>query len=129
MSWLAEEHSKLAALIGASAAGGLLVGTAKYTIQRRPGGFWGWLCCGAASTLVAVLVGLALDGSGLPPGQQWAIVGVCSYVAEDLLVGALTLAATVRSDPLGALARVFSALRGRGATAAPGAPDSHIDAK
>lgn len=113
MSWLTDEQAKLASIATASGAAGVFIATARYTIQHRPGGWVGWLVGGVASSLVAVLVGLALDGSSLSPGQRWALIGVCAYLAEDILIGTLALAALMRGDPLGVLARLLAALRGK----------------
>lgn len=92
---------------------GLLIGIVTGIIKQRYGGWWGWTQGLASAVVVAMLVGLGIHDTGLSPTSQAAVIGLCAFIASDLLEGLLKLAALLRTDPMGFLARISEALRGR----------------
>lgn len=92
--------------------GGLAVGLAKGVIQRRYTGWGQWLSLLVGAVLVSVLVGLAVHETGLSETQQWAVIGVCTFVAEDLLLAVGAIGAAFARDPLHALQHFWDAIRG-----------------
>lgn len=110
-----DEWNKLLSLMTAAGLGGLFVGAAKGVIQRRYGGWWQWLSLLFAATLTAILVGLSIHDTGLTETQQAAVIGVCAFLAEDILLGLGALAALFSKDPIGTVRSVWDAIRGRSA--------------
>lgn len=92
---------------------GLVVGIMAGVIERRHGSIGSWLAGIAAAITVGVLMGWALKPTGLDPMWQSLMVGLCAYLAEDVLAGLRVLGTLVRTDPLGSLGRIIDALRGR----------------
>lgn len=108
-----EEHERVLSAAAAAGAIGLIVGIARGIVQQRHGG-WVTFCRGlVASVLVAVLIGWSIEDAGLTPSQLAAIVGVCAYLADDVLMGLGELAKIAGADPFGFVARVWAAVRGR----------------
>lgn len=110
---LPKDLDELWDLIGNAAAGGAVVGVLRGVIQRRYGGWLQWLSMLSAAALVAVLVGLATEGT-MTRAQQFATVGASAFVAEDVLIGLSTLASLFGKDPIGTFKKIWDALRGRG---------------
>lgn len=92
--------------------GGLIFGIARGLIQKRYGGWVQWISMLTASVVVAILVGLAIDDSNLTLNQKYAVAGLCSFLAEDIVLGFIMLAGFFRSDPLGAIQQFWNAIRG-----------------
>lgn len=92
---------------------GFAVAVARGVIDQA-GGWRLWLSGGAASVLVASLVGLGLHDTEVPVFMQSAIIGLCAYVARDILLGLQQLSRMVAASPLEALRRIRDALRGNG---------------
>ena len=104
---------RLATLVASSGAAGALIAALRSIILRRYGGFWMWFSLMCASVLVAVLVGLAVDDTGLSESQKAAVIGICAFVAEDILLGVSVIAGALRSDPIGTLRQIWAAIRGK----------------
>jgi len=109
-----EHWEEVVSLVTATAIGGTLVGLFRGIIVRRYGGWLQWTSLLLGSTLVATLTGLAIHDSGLSNSQQAAMIGVCAFLAEDILLGLGTLATLFRNDPLGTIREVWRAIRGKG---------------
>lgn len=103
----------MAALVATAGLGGVLVAIGRMIIHQRYGGWLVWLSAGVGTVLVAVLVGLAIHDTELSTTQQAAVIGVCAYLADDILLGLGALAKLFGSDPLGTLRRIWDAVRGR----------------
>ncbi len=108
-------HEELKEALGiATVAGlfGMFIGLARGIIQEKHGG-WANFCRGAiASITVAVIAGLGLEGSDLSISKQAAVIGVCAYVADDVLLGLIAVARLFSTDPLGFLREIVSSIRG-----------------
>lgn len=96
-----------------SGALGFLVSIANGVIQKRHGGwsaFWGAVTTG---TVIAILVGLSVSEYVKSEAMRYAIIGFCAIISDDIWAGFKTLGAMFRSNPLDAIFRVLSALRGQ----------------
>lgn len=100
-------------IIVTSAVVGLFAGLAQGVVEKRHGGWGGFLRAVLTGTAVAVIVGLAIEGFVASETLRLAIVGGCAVVSEDIWMGLRTLGGTMRRDPLGFLVRVLDAIRGR----------------
>jgi hypothetical protein len=100
-------------VIATSGILGFLVGIAQGTIQKRHGGWPGFFAAITVAPVVSILIGLAISGYVSSEVARLAIVGICAIVSEDIWFGLKTLGMGIRSDPLGFVARVIDALRGR----------------
>lgn len=110
-----EEISALWTAMAASGAIGLVVGIARGIIQQKHGSI-GALARGAiASVLVAVLVSWGLADAGLSVTTKGAITGICAFIADDILLGLLSLGALIGKDPIGFFSRLTAAYRGMAA--------------
>jgi hypothetical protein len=109
---LFDDPRTLGAIVTSSVIG-LLAGFAQGVVQRRHGGWGGFVSALATGVIVAVIVGLALQGLVPSEAMRFAIVGVCAIVAEDIWIGLKTLGQSLRADPLGFVFRVLDALRGQ----------------
>lgn len=117
---------KVLAAVAASGVAGLAVGIARGLISNRHGGLAGFLRGAVASVITSVLVGLAIADSGLSPTKQYAIVGLCAYVADDLLTGVIVLFQAFATNPMKFLMDVWTSIRG-GRVQAPPPPPSDND--
>lgn len=106
------DWEKVISVAAPAGAVGLLVGVVSGLIKQRHGSWWGWGRGLLSAVVVAVLVGLGIHDTGISATTQAAIIGVCAFVAADLLDGVLQLATLLRTDPLGFFERVLNALRG-----------------
>jgi hypothetical protein len=110
-----EELSTLMTALTASGAIGLAVGIARGIIQQKHGSFGAFLRGTIASVLVAVLVSWGLADAGLSVTTKGAITGICAFIADDILLGLLSLGALIGKDPLGFFSRLSAAYRGMAA--------------
>lgn len=78
------------------------------------GGWRKWFAGLAASVLVAALVGLGLHDAQVPVYMQFAIVGLCAYVARDILMGLTQLSGMLANSPFEFFQRIRDAIKGRG---------------
>lgn len=102
-------------LTSAAVAGliGLMAGIARGVIVMKHGGWVPFVRGLIASVLVAVLIGWGIDDTDLSPTKAAAVIGVCAYLADDILVGLAEFARLFGADPLGFATRVWDAIRGR----------------
>ena len=107
-----KDWQNLLNVAGPAGAIGLSVAIARGVIDQV-GGWRVWLSGGAASVLVAAFVGLGLHDADVPVFMQSAIVGLCAYVARDILMGLQQLSGMVAASPLEALRKIRDLLRGK----------------
>ena len=108
-----EDQRKLLTVAATAGAIGLFAGVVRGVVQQRHGGWPNFFRGLAASVAVAILVGWGLDDAGLSPTKAAAIIGVCSWLADDVLLGLGELAKVFGADPLGFIDRVWKAIRGQ----------------
>jgi len=107
-----DDWERLLQTVFLSGGSGVIVGVAKGVV-RRYGGIWSWIALLVASALVSVLVGLAIQDSGLSYTQKSAVIGICAYLAEDILLGIGMLAGLFARDPIRTIRLFWDALRGK----------------
>lgn len=113
-------------IIMSSAVVGVIAGLAQ-GVEQRHGGWAGLGRAVLTGTAVAVIVGLGIEDFIPSETARLAIVGACAVVSEDIWAGLKTLGSAVRKDPLGFVARILDAMRGRGAGAAKPPPSPPND--
>ena len=107
-------------IIVSSGIVGLIAGVYQGIVQKRHGGWGGFLQALVSGVVVSVLVGLAIEGWVPSETLRLAIIGAAAVVSEDMLAGLKTVGKAFGVDPIGAVFRVLDALRGR--TPAPRVP-------
>jgi hypothetical protein len=108
-----EEISSLLTVMSVSGAIGLAVGVARGIIQQKHGSFGALVRGSIAAVLVAVLVSWGVADTGLSFTSKAAITGICAFIADDILLGLLSLGALIGKDPIGFLTRLSAAYRGQ----------------
>lgn len=111
-------------VIFTSGAIGLFVGVANGVIQKKHGGWSGFLGAIATGLAVAVIVGLGIQDYVKSETFRLAIVGVCAVISNDIWEGLQTFGRGMRSDPLGSVVRLLDALRGRSSAPTPPQQDA-----
>lgn len=101
------------AIILSSGIVGLIAGGAQGVVQKRHGGWWGFLSAIMTGIAVAILVGLAIADWVPSETMRFAIVGASAVVSEDIFAGLKTIGRSLRADPFGFIFRVMDAMRGR----------------
>jgi len=114
-----EEISTLMTAMAASGAIGLVVGIARGIIQQRHGGIGSLIRGAMASVLVGVIVAWGLADGGLSVTTKGAITAICAFIADDILMGLLSLGALLGKDPIGFFSRLIAAYRGQAAAMPP----------
>lgn len=108
-------------IIVSSAVVGVVAGVAQGVVEKRHGGWGGFVRAVLTGTAVAVIVGLGIEDFIASETARLAIVGACAVISEDIWAGLKAMGSAMRRDPLGFVARVIDAVRGRGqATRKPG---------
>lgn len=97
----------------ASGAIGLVVGIMRGVIQQKHGSFGAFIRGILASVFVAVIVSWGLADTGLSATTKATITGICSFIADDILLGLLSLASLMGRDPIGFFTRLAAAYRGQ----------------
>lgn len=100
-------------IIVSSAAVGVVAGIAQGVVEKRHGGWGGFARAVLTGTAVAVIVGLGIEDFIASETARLAIVGACAVISEDIWAGLKALGSAMRRDPLGFVARVIDAVRGR----------------
>lgn len=111
-----KEKEALDVLLGsAGIAGviGLVTGIARGVVQARHGSIGAWVRGITASLVVGVMTGWALHDTDMTPTLQAAIIAVCAYTADDVLLGLLVLGSLFSRDPAAFAGRVIDSVRGR----------------
>lgn len=98
---------------------GMMVGVAQGVVQKRHGGWGGFIASVSTAAAVSVITGLAIEGFVSSETTRMAIIGVCAVVSEDIWQGLKTLGMGLRADPFGFIVRVLDALRGRESASRP----------
>lgn len=104
-------------IILSSAVVGMFAGIAQGVVQKRHGGWGGFVRALVTGVVVAIFVGLAIERFVASETLRLAIIGACAVVSEDIWMGFRTLGAALRRDPFGFVVRVLDAVRGRDFTA------------
>lgn len=107
-----DDYSTLLTMASLSGILGLAVGIARGIIQQKHGSVLGFVRGILASIFVAVMVSWGLVNSGLSLNTQAMIIGVCSFIADDILLGLVSLSTLLGSDPFGFFSRLIAAYRG-----------------
>lgn len=101
-------------IIVSSAAVGAVAGLVQGVVEKRHGGWGGFLRAVLTGVVVAVIVGLGIEDFITSETARLAIVGACAVVSEDIWAGLKSLGNAMRKDPLGFIVHVLDAVRGRG---------------
>lgn len=101
------------AVLASSGIVGFVVGIANGIIQKKHGGWAGFFSATFWGGVIAMLVGLAASGYVHSEALRLALVGVCAVISDDIRAGLKALGLGMRTDPLGTVARILDALRGR----------------
>lgn len=112
-----EEISTLVTAMSVSGIIGLAVGIARGIIQQKHGSTGALVRGALASVLVAVIVAWGLADTSLSVTTKGAIIGICGFIADDILLGLLSLGALIGKDPIGFITRLTAAYRGQAAAA------------
>lgn len=113
MAWWREEYERVLHAAAATSVAGLAMGIWRGLIKHRYGGWLQWLATLVGTVFVAVMAGFVVADADLPLGWSFAVVGLCAFLADDILLGVGAIASMFRADPLGLFARVVDAIRGR----------------
>lgn len=107
-----QDWQKLVNVAAPAGAVGLAVAIARGVIDQC-GGWKKWIAGLVAAPLVAAWVGLGLHESGTPIYMQFSIVGLCAYVARDILTGLTQLSSMLAQSPFEFATKIRDFLRGR----------------
>lgn len=107
-----EDWNALLTAMSASGALGLTAGVFSGIIQKKHGSIGGFIRGILASVFIGVMVGWGLADTDLSLNTRSMITAICSFVADDILLGLLSLAALAGRDPFGFFSRMLSAYRG-----------------
>jgi len=115
MDWLKRFFSEPSTLTALFTSGlvGLVIGTTNGAIQKRRGGwpaFFGALFTGVS---IAVIVGMGIQDHVKSEAFRLAIIGACAVISDDIWAGLRTIGTGIRTDPLGSVARIIDAFRGK----------------
>lgn len=115
MDWLRKFFNEPGTLIAVASSGiiGLVVGIANGIIQRKHGGWAGFFSAIVWGMIVSILVGLLVQDYIESEPLRLAIVGMCAVISEDIVTGLRTFGQGLRTDPVGSVAKLLNALRGR----------------
>lgn len=112
---LKEDVTTLLSVMSVSGVIGLVVGITRGIIQTKHGTFAAFLRGVLASIFVATLVSWGLADTALSVTSRGVIIGIASYIADDILLGLMSLGALAGRDPLGFIERLTAAYRGQAA--------------
>lgn len=85
----------------------VLAGTARFLMLPKGQSALAYVRGILMAVLVAWIVAAATDGYGMNENYRVAAIGVCSFMADDLLRGLLALGEEFRKDPFGFIKRWF----------------------
>ena len=110
---LRPEHYKLIEILSLTGLIGFVVGVAKHVVIVRHGSWWNFCMGLIAFVLVAIFVGLLLEDTNFSLTTKTAMIGICAYVAEDILDVLRNLVVAFRNDPKGFIKEGLDMWRGR----------------
>ncbi len=124
MDWLKRLVNEPGTLIAIFSSGlvGFVIGMANGVIQRKHGGWSGFFSAICTGVSVSIIVGLGLQEYIKSEAFRLAIIGICAVIADDIWTGLKAFGSSLRTDPLGAIARLLDALRGRSTLSTPPPP-------
>lgn len=96
---------------------GLAVGATNGFAQRKYGGWGGFFTALSTGVVVAVIIGLGIQDYIPSETFRLAIVAAAAVISDDIWAGLRAIGRLIREDPLGSLARLIDALRGKPAAA------------
>lgn len=106
-------YSTLLAYLATGGVLGLFVGIARGIIQQKHGSIGAFFRGVVASIFVAVIVSWGLADTTITNTTQATIIGVCAFIADDILLGLVSLGSLMGRDPLGFFSRLLAAYRGQ----------------
>jgi len=106
------EPGTLGAIVSSGLVG-LVASISQGVVQRRHGGWHGFIGAVATGVTVSLIVGLSIQDAVTSEPLRLAIVGACTIVAEDIVSGLKALAKGFAGDPFGFVIRVLDAWRGK----------------
>lgn len=129
LEWLKRFVNEPSTVIAIFTSGviGLVIGIANGVIQKKHGGWPGFFGAIATGLAVAVIVGLGVQDYVKSETLRLAIVGVCAVISNDIWEGLQTFGRGLRTDPLGSIARLIDALRGKASLPTPATPPKAAD--
>lgn len=107
-----DEWQKFLHVAAPAGALGFAVAVARGVIEQC-GGWRKWVASLVACLLVSTLVGLGLHDTDMSVYMQFPIVGLCAYVARDILTGLSQLSSMMASSPFEFAGKIRDFLRGR----------------
>jgi hypothetical protein len=115
MDWLKRFFNDPATvgILASSGLIGLVVGIANGVVQKKHGGWSGFFGALVTGTVIAVIVGLGIDGYVKSETLRLAIIGACAVISDDIWAGLKSLGGGLRTDPFGTITRILDALRAR----------------
>lgn len=112
-----EQYNELLTSAGLAGLISVVAAVVRHIILERHGGWKPLLRGMVASALVAVIVGWGLFAVSLPFPVQMAIVGMCAYLGDDILLGILVIGNMIRNDPTSFITKIVQVVRGSGQAA------------
>lgn len=121
MEWLQKFFSEKGTLgvIFTAGAVGAVGGIAQGVVQKKHGGWPAFFQALLIGIAISVIVGLGIKDYVQSEAFRLAIVGGAAVISDDIWASLRALGRLFREDPLGSLARLIDALRGK--TPAPAA--------
>lgn len=92
---------------------GIIAGIYQGIVQKRHGGWGGFVQALVSGVVASVIVGLAIEGWVPSETLRLAIIGAAAVVSEDILAGIKAFGKAFGADPVNAVFRTLDALRGR----------------
>lgn len=108
-----QEIDSLLTTAGATGLLAICIGIARGVIQQKHGSLGAFIRGITSSVVVAVLVGWGIHETSLSLTTQMAFVGVCAYLADDVLMGLLVIGRLFREDPGSFISRTLDLFRGK----------------
>ena len=97
----------------ASGLVGLVMGISQGFVQKKHGGWPGFIGSIGTAVAVAIIVGLGLQDYITSEALRLSVVGLCAVISEDIWMGIRAIGRNLREDPIGTVVRLLEAIRGR----------------
>lgn len=118
-----QELDNVLSTAGITAILAFFIGIARTVIHEKHSNVMTFIRGIIASMVVAVLVGWSISNIGLSMTIQMAIVGICSYLADDVLLGLLVIGSLFRENPGSFLSKLLDLLRGKSVSSQNGSKE------